>query len=248
MHGIGMLRWLQQRCPYIHDMTHFLTLSSSGCQCNFVVVGRSCLIFAHDGDSNFDLSCACVLDTELLTLRNCGNMIAPPPEANFPSEVLPKCAFSVVGFRTCFFPTDASMRVHLEHAWVTDTNLGMVRKAVSCAPGCAMPPPMQCVQCVVGTHVVVFPHDERQRLDLSAVCVLDSESAVLRTAKVDGEPPPASKCQLLVVQDSILIIPDEQDLARIAQVTALPVPLSLTASLYVRACAVHAIHLTPQEQ
>ncbi len=184
-----------------------------------MVVGRSCLIFAHDGDNNFDLSCACVLDTELLTLRNCGNMIAPPPEVSFPADMLPKCAFSVVGFRTCFFPTDGSMRVHLEHAWVTDTNLGMVRKAVSCAPGCAMPAPTQCVQSVVGTHVVVFPHDERQRLDLGAVCVMDSETAVLRLVRVDGERPAPSKCQLLVVQDTILVIPEEQDLARVAQVS-----------------------------
>jgi hypothetical protein len=44
------------------------------------VVGRSCLIFCHDGENNFDLESTCVLDTELLTLRKCGKMVAPSPQ------------------------------------------------------------------------------------------------------------------------------------------------------------------------
>ena len=44
------------------------------------VVGRSCLIFCHDGENNFDLESTCVLNTELLTLRKCGKMMAPSPQ------------------------------------------------------------------------------------------------------------------------------------------------------------------------
>lgn len=181
------------------------------------MVGRSCLIFAHDGDENFDLSCACVLDTELLTLRNCGNMLAPPTDANFPPD-LPKCAFSVVGFKTCFFPKDASMRIHLEHAWVIDTNLGMVRKGVTCAAGTQLPAPAQCVLQVVGDSVVIFAHDDRQRLDLASVCVLECEGATVRRVAVEGDAPAPAKCVLLVVEKCVLVIPEQEDLSRVSQV------------------------------
>ena len=52
------------------------------------------MIFPHDGDGNFDLTHVSVLDTELLTLRVCGDLIAP----NHPVD-LPKCTFVTVGFK-----------------------------------------------------------------------------------------------------------------------------------------------------
>ena len=49
------------------------------CHCRCEVVEHLCFIFPHDGSHEYDMASACVLDTELMTLRVCGHELLAPP-------------------------------------------------------------------------------------------------------------------------------------------------------------------------
>jgi hypothetical protein len=60
------------RCRVYSQGCYVELATPDACQCRCEVVNHLCFIFPHDGDHRYQMEAACVLDTELMTLRLCG--------------------------------------------------------------------------------------------------------------------------------------------------------------------------------
>lgn len=106
------------------------------------VVGRSCLIFPHDGEGAYDYDATCLLDTELLTLRAVGRAAAPVP-AELAPPAQGRCQVAVAGWKAVLFPQTEARECVLAEAAVLDTNLGMLQQRVRLADPARPPPQAQ---------------------------------------------------------------------------------------------------------
>jgi hypothetical protein len=113
-------------------------------------------------------------------------------------------------------PQDEAGRLELQHAWVVDANLGLLKRQVELAPGAQWPAPADCVQVRAGERLFLFPRAERGELDLQAAAVLDT--AALRVAPIAfaGHQPGSCCADVLALDDAaghpaLLVVPRRHD-------------------------------------
>ena len=164
------------------------------------VVGRSCVIFCHDGDGNVDLARTCVLDTEMLSLRTVGNMLAPPP-SEISGDSMSKCAIAVVGFKILLFLQDAEECWILDKAWLVDFNLGMARRQIDFEKG-FVPPNSEADSMVVGQNVYIFPKDFSGCYDFDSVVVVDTSACTMSRVSFEASKMPEenTRANILVLK------------------------------------------------
>lgn len=88
----------------------------TSCHCRCEVVKHLCFIFPHDGEHNYAVEQACVLDTQLMTLRVCGHELLSLGHVNTGAG---KYHFEVLndkGLLACF-PHTARLECLLHMGW-----------------------------------------------------------------------------------------------------------------------------------
>uniref|UniRef100_A0A7S4P6M6 PDZ domain-containing protein n=1 Tax=Guillardia theta TaxID=55529 RepID=A0A7S4P6M6_GUITH len=185
------------------------------CYCHCEVVEELCFIFPHDGERNFDISSACVLNVRSLTLRVCGNemissSLPPPPPSKFSFVSLLSTIF--------FFPVHDDLTWQLEGAWALDTQTWStwslsesLEEEEEAGRRCGY------VWKAMEEHILLFPHNERMELDFTGVLLVPNKQAAIRRVKFQGSPlPQQMRCQLHILENFLVVIPEDSETGSLA--------------------------------
>ncbi|EKX37348.1 hypothetical protein GUITHDRAFT_116461 [Guillardia theta CCMP2712] len=170
--------------------------------CHIEAVGRSCVLFAHDVDRKFDLRNIFVLDTEMLTLRNCSEIMNLNPEQK--ELAFHGISCTVVGFKLVLVLQTVSS-LDLSQVWIVDTNLGMISTPVTLSEPCSSSSSVRALVKAMKHSVYLFVEEEEQKIDFEQTMMIDMESASIKKVEMEGSFPERWKGKFHILDEKHLL-------------------------------------------